>query len=76
MKLRHVVFFGFGKTQSPAGIAEVIRRFAELKALGPGVDDFEWGENSSWPRVILIPLSCLSVMKALLILRPKTGRER
>jgi hypothetical protein len=30
-----------------AAIAEVIRRSAELKALVPGIDDFEWGENSS-----------------------------
>ena len=47
MKLRHVVLFGFGKAQSPGAIAEVIRRFAELKALVPDIDDFEWGENSS-----------------------------
>ena len=47
MKLRHVVLFGFGKAQSSAAIAEVIRRFAELKGLVPGIDDFEWGENSS-----------------------------
>jgi hypothetical protein len=47
MKLRHVVLFGFGKAQSSAAIAEVIRRFAELKALVLGIDDFEWGENSS-----------------------------
>jgi Stress responsive A/B Barrel Domain len=47
MKLRHVVLFGFEKTQSPATIAEVIRRFAELEALVAGIDDFEWGENSS-----------------------------
>jgi Stress responsive A/B Barrel Domain len=47
MKLRHVVLFGFGKAQSPSAIANVIRRFAELKALVPGIDDFEWGENSS-----------------------------
>jgi hypothetical protein len=47
MKLRHVVLFGFGKAHSSAAIAEVIRRFAELKALVPGIDDFEWGENSS-----------------------------
>jgi hypothetical protein len=46
-KLRHVVLFGFGKAQSSAAIAEVIRRFAELEALVPGIDDFEWGENSS-----------------------------
>ena len=47
MKLRHVVLFGFGKAESPAAIAEVIRRFADLKALVPSIDDFEWGENSS-----------------------------
>jgi hypothetical protein len=47
MTLRHVVLFGFGKAQSRAAIAEVVRRFAELKALVPSVDDFEWGENSS-----------------------------
>ena len=47
MKLRHLVLFGFGKAHSSAAIAEVIRRFAELKALVPGIDDFEWGENSS-----------------------------
>ena len=47
MTLRHVVLFGFGKAQSPAAVAEVIRRFAALKELVPGVEDFEWGENSS-----------------------------
>ena len=45
MKLRHVVLFGFGKAHSSAAIAEVIRQFAELKALVPGIDDFE--QNSS-----------------------------
>jgi hypothetical protein len=43
----HHLLFGFGKAHSSAAIAEVIRRFAELKALVPGIDDFEWGENSS-----------------------------
>jgi hypothetical protein len=47
MTLRHVVLFGFGEAQSPAAIAEVIRRFAALKDLVPGIDEFEWGENSS-----------------------------
>ena len=47
MTLRHVVLFGFGKAQGPAAVAEIIRRFAELKELVPGVEDFEWGENSS-----------------------------
>ena len=46
MKLRHVVLFGFGNA-APSAIAEVIRRFVQLKALIPGVVDFEWGENSS-----------------------------
>jgi hypothetical protein len=47
MTLRHVVLFGFGETQTPAAIAEVVRRFAELRTLVPDVDDFEWGESSS-----------------------------
>ena len=47
MKLRHVVLFGFGKAQSAATIAAIVRRFAELKALVPGINNFEWGENSS-----------------------------
>jgi hypothetical protein len=47
MTLRHVVLFGFGKAQSRSAVAEVIRRFAKLKELVPGVEDFEWGENSS-----------------------------
>lgn len=46
MKLRHVVLFGFGNA-APSAIAEVIYRFVQLKALVPGVVDFEWGENSS-----------------------------
>lgn len=46
MKLRHVVLFGFGNA-APSAIAEVICRFVQLKALVPGVIDFEWGENSS-----------------------------
>jgi hypothetical protein len=46
MKLGHPVLFGFGKAHSSAAIAEIIRRFAELKALVLGIDDFEWGENS------------------------------
>jgi hypothetical protein len=47
MTLRHVVLFGFGAAQTPAAIAEVVRRFGALKDLVPGIDDFEWGENSS-----------------------------
>ena len=41
-----MVLFGFGKAQGPE-VAEVVRRFAELKDLVPGIEDFEWGENSS-----------------------------
>lgn len=47
MKLRHVVLFGFANGVSAATIAEVVRRFAELKTLVPGVEAFEWGENAS-----------------------------
>jgi hypothetical protein len=47
MTLRHVVLFGFGKTQRSATVAEVVRRFVELKERVPGIDDLEWGENSS-----------------------------
>ena len=53
MKLRHVVLFGFGKAHSSAAIAEVIRRFAELKALVPGIDDFEWGETQAQKALIM-----------------------
>jgi hypothetical protein len=47
VKLRHVVLFGFTDTASDATIAEVVRRFAELKTLVPRVDAFEWGKNCS-----------------------------
>jgi hypothetical protein len=47
VKLRHVVLFGFNSAVSAATIAEVAHRFAELKLLVPGVDEFEWGANSS-----------------------------
>jgi Stress responsive A/B Barrel Domain len=47
MKLRHVVLFGFVSDASEAAIAEVVRRFAELKTLVPGMDAFEWGKNCS-----------------------------
>jgi hypothetical protein len=53
MKVRHVVLFGFGKAQSPAAIAEVIRRFAELKALGSFYlfDPTSTGQHRSWPTI-------------------------
>jgi hypothetical protein len=51
MKLRHVVLFGFADAVGAATIAEVVRRFDELKTLVPGVDAFEWGENASPERL-------------------------
>ena len=45
MKLRHLVLFGFGKAHSSAAIAEVIRRFAELKALVPQHRRFRMGRE-------------------------------
>ena len=47
MKLRHVVLFKFSNAASPAEIGEVVRRFAALPTLVPGIDSFEWGENCS-----------------------------
>jgi hypothetical protein len=44
MKLRHVVLFGF---KDGADAPEVTRRFTALKALIPGIEDMEWGENIS-----------------------------
>jgi hypothetical protein len=52
MKLRHVVLFGFGKAHSSAAMAEVIR-FAELKALVPGIDDFEWAKTQAQKALIM-----------------------
>ena len=37
MKLGHPVLFGFGRAHSSGAIAEIIRRFAELKALVPNI---------------------------------------
>lgn len=47
MTLRHVVLFAFNEAASPTEIGEVVRRFAELTTLVPGIDSFEWGENCS-----------------------------
>lgn len=46
-KLRHVVLFGFRQGTTEAEVAEVARRFADLRQRVPGVDDFEWGLNNS-----------------------------
>jgi hypothetical protein len=46
-ELRHVVISDSQKLRPPATVAEIIRRFAELKELVPGLNDFEWGKNFS-----------------------------
>lgn len=46
-KLRHVVMFGFKDRTTDADIAEIVRRFAALRDVVPGIDDFEWGVNNS-----------------------------
>ena len=45
--LRHVVLFGFAATATDTDLAEVVRRFAALRDLVPGIEDFEWGLNNS-----------------------------
>ena len=47
MALRHIVLFGFKSGVDDAAATEVARRFAALRDEVPGVDDFEWGLNSS-----------------------------
>ena len=46
-KLRHVVMFGFKAGTTEAEIGEIVRRFAELSDLVPGIEAFEWGVNNS-----------------------------
>lgn len=45
--LRHVVMFGFKDGTSQAEVDEIVRRFAELQNLVPGIEAFEWGDNNS-----------------------------
>jgi hypothetical protein len=47
MKLQSRGAFRIRKGSQLSSDRRIIRRFAELKALVPGIDDFEWGENSS-----------------------------
>lgn len=47
MTLRHIVLFGFVESASGSDVAEIVRRFAELPELVPGIEDFEWGLNNS-----------------------------
>jgi Stress responsive A/B Barrel Domain len=46
-KLRHIVMFGFKEGTDDADIDEIVRRFAALGELVPGILDFEWGVNNS-----------------------------
>jgi len=46
-QLRHIVLFSFKAEASADDIREIVRRFAELPTLVPGITDFEWGENNS-----------------------------
>ena len=46
-KLRHVVFFKFKPSASPAQIEEVVVAFRALKKKVSQVKDFEWGTNIS-----------------------------
>ncbi len=45
--LRHVVLFGFVADALDADVAEVVRRFAGLQDVVPGIRAFEWGRNNS-----------------------------
>jgi hypothetical protein len=47
MKLQSRGAFRIRKGSQLSSDRRIIRRFAELKALVPGIDDFEWGENLS-----------------------------
>jgi phosphoribulokinase len=47
MALRHIVLFGFAEGTSAQTIADVARRFGDLKSLVPDVLSFEWGQNCS-----------------------------
>jgi len=46
-KLRHVVLFGFREGTTEAEIEEIARRFGSLAHAIPGIEDFEWGRDSS-----------------------------
>jgi hypothetical protein len=46
-KLRHIVMFAFKEGTDDEDLAEIVRRFAALRDLVPGIEDFEWGVNNS-----------------------------
>ena len=41
------MLFGFDQEASHAQVAEIVRRFAALQELIPGIEAFEWGLNES-----------------------------
>lgn len=45
--LRHNVFFSFKETSSPEDIQSVVDAFRNLQNEIDGIEDFEWGTNSS-----------------------------
>ncbi|MCE7055651.1 Dabb family protein [Algoriphagus sp. AGSA1] len=45
--LRHTVFFSFKETSSPEDIQSVIDAFRNLQNEIEGIEEFEWGTNSS-----------------------------
>lgn len=45
--LRHVVYFSFKESASPADIQSVVEAFRDLQNEIPGIESFEWGLNSS-----------------------------
>jgi hypothetical protein len=45
--LRHHVYFSFKETSSPADIQSVVDSFRNLQNEIDGIEDFEWGVNSS-----------------------------
>ncbi len=45
--LRHVVYFSFKEGTSQEDITKVVDAFRDLQNKIPGIQSFEWGENSS-----------------------------
>lgn len=45
--LRHVVFFSFKETSTPADVKSVVDAFRDLQNKMDGIKSFEWGTNSS-----------------------------
>ncbi len=46
-RLRHVVLLGFKDGTTEEELDEIIRRFASLAGVVPGIEGFEWGANNS-----------------------------